>query len=476
MTTRRSVVPSIAAILLGILLAGSAALFSSCATGPGASGAGDWEIVISGVREETVDAAYFVEAQKHASHYREITLERKGERVLFKGMPLWYLAAMADGEDAKHPFLFDSALWEKGYDITVTGRDGYTVTFNTAEYDPDALYLSDNEAGVTTTPNIVGTVPGTLWVRDVVSIELGLGADTSQSEVFTLEIVVNGEKKSFTLEDLESSVYYLEGKGSFTTSAGTTYTNAYGGVELYPFLSSFVQLGKDSTITFAAMDGYEMSFSAGDFVDRADGVWILAFRMDGEYLPLDPGYIRTVKVGPSIPNIQGHSSVRMVKRIAIMGEPYREFSLGIEGRISAVLDRQTVQSGVSCHPRTVQYLNRKTNEVLSYTGIPLYLLLAYADDPQYMPHKQMDRSILSYDAAAAEKGYTVEVVAADGFTVKLDSRQLHDNEDVILAMFQGDAELPADAWPLILVWDKDAKLVPDGIKAVRQVAKIILRF
>jgi hypothetical protein len=93
-----------------------------------------------------------------------------------------------------------------------------------------------------------------------------------------------------------------------------------------------------------------------------------------------------------------------------------------------------------------------------------------------MPHKQMDRSILSYDAAAAEKGYTVEVVAADGFTVKLDSRQLHDNEDVILAMFQGDAELPADAWPLILVWDKDAKLVPDGIKAVRQVAKIILRF
>jgi hypothetical protein len=191
--------------------------------------------------------------------------------VLFKGMPLWYLAAMADGEDAKHPFLFDSALWEKGYDITVTGRDGYTVTFNTAEYDPDALYLSDNEAGVTTTPNIVGTVPGTLWVRDVVSIELGLGADTSQSEVFTLEIVVNGEKKSFTLEDLESSVLPTSrARGVSPPRRETTYTKAPTVAWNSPIPVELVQLGKDSTITFAAMDGYEMSLQRRRFRGQAD--------------------------------------------------------------------------------------------------------------------------------------------------------------------------------------------------------------
>jgi hypothetical protein len=66
MTTRRSVVPSIAAILLGILLAGSAALFTSCPRGPALPARAIGRSSSGGVREETVDAAYFVEAQKHA--------------------------------------------------------------------------------------------------------------------------------------------------------------------------------------------------------------------------------------------------------------------------------------------------------------------------------------------------------------------------------------------------------------------------
>lgn len=444
---------------------------------PGLSVAADgtgWELLISGIREEKVSQSYFEEAQVHSTHYREIALERRGQKLLYKGMPLWYLVAMGDGEDARHPFLFDKALWEKGYDITVSGRDGYTVTFNTTEYAPDSIYLSDNLDGEKTAPALVGNMPGNLWVRDVVSLELDLKEIAEQKVDFNLVISVNGENQEFSLEELAASPYYLEGMGSFTTSAGTTYTNHYGGVELYPFLSSFVQLPADGTITFAAMDGYEMSFKAGEFMDRSEGVWILAFKMDGEYLPLDPGYVRTVKIGPKVPNILGHSSVRMVKTVIIKGEPYREFNLEISGLVNTLLDRQTVQSGVSCHPRTVKYFNRKTNETLEYTGIPLHLLLAYADDPNYIPHKQKDKSILSYDAAAAERGYTVEIIATDGFTVKLDSRQLHRNDDVIIAMFQGEKELSGDEWPLILVWDKDARIVPDGIKPVRQIVRIHL--
>ena len=51
----------------------------------------------------------------------------------------------------------------------------------------------------------------------------------------------------------------------------------------------------------------------------------------------------------------------------------------------------------------------------STSPLPLYLALAYADDPKYAPHRQATE-ILSYDAAAAKTGYKVEITAEDGFT------------------------------------------------------------
>ena len=42
--------------------------------------------------------------------------------------------------------------------------------------------------------------------------------------VFRLEFDINGEVSSYNLEELESSPYYVEGTGSYTTSAGSTTT------------------------------------------------------------------------------------------------------------------------------------------------------------------------------------------------------------------------------------------------------------
>ncbi len=70
----------------------------------------------------------------------------------------------------------------------------------------------------------------------------------------------------------------------------------------------------------------------------------------------------------------------------------------------------------------------------TYTGIPLWMLLAYADDPRYQPHKQQDHSIRSYNEEAAKEGYLVRIAAEDGFSVVLDSRELHRNEDIIRAV------------------------------------------
>ncbi|MBN2050443.1 MAG: molybdopterin-dependent oxidoreductase [Spirochaetales bacterium] len=458
------------------LTASIALLWTGCVSAPSGGenteALPDWSVSLSGIRQDTLTASYFQDAKEHGSHYVERVYERKGETNTYKGMPLWLICAMVDGPDGKHPYIFDEDLWKQGYDVTIVAADGYSATFNTVDLPPDAMILADSVDGEPVSPRIAGDIPGNLWVKDVVALELALGSG-GETEIFTLEMDINGEGFSYTLEDLEASPYYLEDMGSYTTSAGTTYTHRYGGVRFADLLSSYVKIEDDTTITVQAMDGYEMTYNGAQITDTSDGVWILAFKADGEYLPLDPGYIRTVKVGPGTPNIEGHSSARMVKKILVSAEPYRDFNLTMEGLINDVLDRQTVQAGISCHKTEVQYYNKKSDEVIAYQGIPLWCLMAWSDDPDYAPHKQ-DKSILSYNAEAAEAGYSVVITASDGFSVTLDSRELHKNDQVILAMYREGKELAGDEWPLILVWDKDTAVVPQGIKAVKNVAKISL--
>jgi len=471
-----------------IAAAAVSAIFISCASEseavPVIGSDPQWLISIIGMQDKRIDSLQYAEAMDNSSHRREMSLEFKGETHTYIGLSFSRIAAMVDNPAGSHPgYQLDEELWNRGYDITLTGENGYSATFNTADIAPDSLMLSAEMDGEAVSPRIVGDVPSRLWVENPVSVELDLvpedtGEVSASADETVLTMTVNEETTEFTRSDLEASPWYTGGRGSFTTSAGTTYTNNYGGVRLADFLRSFIKLEADSMVTFVAADGYEMSYNGEQILDESDGLWILAFRMDGEYLPLDPGYFRTVKIGKfpgEIPNIEGHSSVRMIAGIRIGGESYRDFTLEMKGRKDFVLDRQTLQSGVSCHGRSVIYYSKKTDENISYTGIPLWRLLAFSDDPDYAPHKQ-DPSVISYSEEALSEGYLVVISAADGFSISLDSSQVNRNDDVIIAMYRNGEELSDREFPLIIVWDKDASLVPEGIKSVRNIKSIELVF
>ena len=475
----------LAATLILSVLVLTTALFISCATAPkedaiaeteptAPSAAATWSIALAGVREDVLDGERFNEAKTHSSHYVKMDLERKGQTNVYRGMPLYLITAMVDGSDDEHPYVVNRSRWDEGYDITITGADGYSATFNTAEIGPEVLILADSLDGETVAPMIVGNASGKLWVKDVVEIELSLSAAAEAEREFELVLDINSKVSSYTLKELEESIYYIEQKGSYTTSAGTTYEGIWGGVKMPDFLGQFLNLRPETSLTMVAMDGYEMTYGGEEVLDTENGVWILAFKQDGEFLPEDPGYIRTIKVGPENPNIPGHSSVRMLQKIVVQQGGYRDFSITISGKMEWTLDRQTIQSGVSCHKRTVDFERKDT--AARYTGIPLHLLLAYADDPDHAPHHQTDKSILSYDKELAQAGYVIEIEAADGFVVSLDSREIDGNSDLILGMYKNDEELPADEFPLILVWDKNAELVPEGAKPIRQIVAIRLIF
>lgn len=437
----------------------------------------DWRITVTGVRTDSIESADMEEAGQHASHRIRRELESKGVVDAYEGLPFSMAVAMADGTDAAHPFRFDDELWDAGYDITLVSADGYAATFNTADVSHDALLLSVSKAGNPTVPSIVGDVPKGLWVKGIVAIELDLKSQDQTVEkerrAFRLILDLAGREYRFSLAELEALPYYVEERGSYTTSAGTTVTGLWGGIRFADLLNRYLSLKKTDPVTIEAMDGYQVTYGAEEILDETDGVWILAFRKDGEFLPEDPGYIRTIKVGPGVPDIDGHSSARMVARIAVGGAPYRDFSLSMEGLMSFSLDRKTIQTGISCHKRTVTF--EWKGETAVYSGIALWRLLAFSDDPRYAPHKQ-DEAILSYQEEAARKGYGVQLVAADGYSITLDSRQLDGNDDVVLAMYRGGEELSEPEWPLMLVWDRESTVVPEGARPIRQVTAIRLFF
>jgi hypothetical protein len=469
-------------IIAGLIFAASL-LFTACSGGPDiqndtktAKGeVPEWTIAVSGEGNTKLTGADYMAMRNNSEIGVEISLEKKGETSLYTGIPFKQIVALADGGPSSG---FDADLWKAGYDITLTASDGYSVTFNTADIDVEELYLVNSKDGTDIPPQTVGDVPGNLWVKELILVELEIGPSGRGEENgpgFQLTLDIGGTEHTFTLDELEATPYYTEGKGSFTTSAGTTYTHTYGGVVLADLLESYFDLKPDTTVTFVASDGYEMSYSGKEIMDTTNGEWILAFKSDGSALPLDPGPIRTVKIGPETPNIEGHLSVKMIEKIKVDEEGFSDFTLEMKGKMNFSLDRQTVQSCVNCHRKSVTYHDGKNDRDFTYTGFPVWRILAYSDDPDYAPHKQ-DKSILSYSREAMNAGYDVTITAADGFSITLDAAELDMNQDVILALYKEGGQLPEREQPIVIVWDKNSSRVPDGIKPVRSIEEITLEF
>lgn len=440
----------------------------------GGAGSG-WYIELKGIREDRLWQSDYEAARQHGSHYVSKTGDKKGVPAQYRGLPLRMAIAMIDGNDATHAWMFDRELWAAGYDITLIAADGYSATFSTLDIEPDALIIADSEDGVAIAPMIVGDSPKNLWVKNLSSIETSLAPSmlAKAAADFMLDLDINGTTASFSLAELETLDFYMEASGAYTTSAGTRYEGVYGGIRLLDLLKVYTEVAADDKITFVAMDSYEMSYPGSRILDNTDGDWLLAFKLDGEYLPKDPGYIRTIKVGPQTPNIEGHLSVRMVKKIVLKQKEYVEFSLKLSGRKDWVLDRGTIQSCVSCHRQTVSFEQKGT--VNEYTGFALWLLMGYVDHPQHAPHHQ-DKSIEAYDEQAALTGYSIDITAADGFMITLDSREVNRNNDIIIAMYKNGEKLPDNEAPLTLVWDRNAALVPAGAKSVRMIEAVGARF
>ena len=293
-----------------------------------------------------------------------------------------------------------------------------------------------------------------------------LAAETAAEEIslppegIVLSIERGGVLAKYTLADLEQ-LEVITAPGTFTNSAGVDHTATYTGVPLTTLIGN---PSEGATVRVTASDGYSMNYPVEMLADRDEGTWILAFKEDGEYMPLDPGYLRIVRIGENNPHFESSLSARMVERIEILSV-YEEYTLLLKGAVTRLFTRGELEAGIGCpcHTATVTATNK--GEAHTYTGLPLWRLIAYVDDGVY-PDVELgihyNEEDFSNDLAA--QNYTVTLAASDGYAQILPSTLIARDERFIVAFKKDGVFLdPTDDGYMRFVYDDSVEL-PEGMR------------
>jgi len=285
--------------------------------------------------------------------------------------------------------------------------------------------------------------------------------------------VVKGDSPiGYTLDDLEA-LDVLTAPGTFTNSAGVDYTATYTGVPLTTLIGN---IPADTTVRVTASDGYSMNYAAGMLADRSEGTWILAFKENGEVMPLDPGYLRIVEVGKDNPHFTSSLSARMVETIEVLGT-YEAYTLRMTGAVDRTFTRGELEAGAGCPCHTATVTVTSKGETHTYTGLPLWRLVAYVDDDVYPAADEgIHYNDSDFNDALAATDYEITLTASDGYTQTLLSSWIARDDRFIVAFMEDGSFLDPSADGYVRFVYDDSVALPEGVrlKSVKFLTQISL--
>jgi len=299
-----------------------------------------------------------------------------------------------------------------------------------------------------------------------------IGEETVLTPGGVLTVVAGERASTYTIAELEA-LDIVTAPGTFTNTLGVDYTATYTGV---PITTLIGNVPSDTTVLVTASDGYSMNYEAGMFSDCTQGTWILAYKENGSYMPYDPGPLRIVLVGEDNPHFEGAISAKMVERIEVLGT-YEDYSLSLHGALTRTFPRGELEAGMGCpcHTSTVSVTSK--GETHTYTGLPLWRLVAYVDDDRAPgEEKGIHYDDEDFNDELAASGYTIALVAEDGYS-QVVSSQLSARDDRFIVAFKRDGLFldPEKSGYMRFVYD-DSVLLPAGtsLKSVKFLSKIDL--
>ena len=291
-----------------------------------------------------------------------------------------------------------------------------------------------------------------------------------------LEIIGLEESKALTMADLQA-IEPTAGWGGTISSAGIiSPPEPLKGVTVMALAEIMGGLEPGMGVNIVAKDGYGMTMSyeqiaEGDFITYDPGTGeenavegplqvIVAYERDGEPISAeDDGPLRLFIVSEKNDNIvDGHWSVKWVTQIKLkpMSE---EWSLNLEGAITEQMDRNSFEScsAPGCHQAT--WTDESGNE---WSGVPLYYLAGRVDDGV----RHEDRA---YNDDFAKAGYVMQIFAADGYSLGVESSRTDFNRHMFIASMVNGEPLDEKHFPLRLVGDD-----LDKSEMVGQIVQVVI--
>lgn len=270
---------------------------------------------------------------------------------------------------------------------------------------------------------------------------------------------LDGSGKTLTMEEL-MALPAVEGYAGIKSSTGKITPPAlYKGVSLAELAKLVGGFDESVAVMVEAEDGYAMTYSyeqisngaftmfdpgTGDELQQEqDLTLIIAYAREGQ--PMDQksdGTLRSCIVSAQGNQVtDGHWAIKWVRKV-IVKPAVAEWTLHLEGAIIEEMDRNTFESGASpsCH---LEEWTDADGHV--WGGIPLYYLVGRVDDVTSKHEGD------AFNDELANQGYTIDIVASDGYKATLDIAQVKRNKGIIVANTMDGEPLGEKDYPLRLV-------------------------
>ena len=300
-------------------------------------------------------------------------------------------------------------------------------------------------------------------------------AATAGAPVLQL-VAADGTSQPLTLADLQA-LPVTSGQAGIKSSTGKiTPPAAFTGVSLKDLAARLPAFDATMGLSVEASDGYAITFSydqvtngtftqydpsTGDELKSPAAVTaILAYESGGKALDVPTeGSLRLMVVGAEPRQVvDGHWAVKFVTKVEAKLLS-ADWTLHLQGTTTEEMDRATFESGAApnCHGKT--WTDGKAQE---WVGIPLWLLVGRVDD-------SIRHDGPAFNDALAAAGYSVDVVATDGYAATFDAARIKRNDNILVAHLVNGNPLPDQYFPLRLVGSDLS-----GKEMVGKIAKIVL--
>jgi PGF-pre-PGF domain-containing protein len=484
---------------------------------------GSWNLALKGPIDYTCTQDFFELAYSCSHHKLSWTDPVTGER--WTGIGLWELVGWVDDRVPHGANGFNDVLADTGYTVIVTASDGYSKEFSSKDIARNNNYIVANklngselskEGNKPSWPlRLVGADVSThASVGGIASIELTefqkpvdvptvhivkFAADgTTIVNETTIDYLwmqqnlqVYGDDQPYKFQGVTFDPNDLWNPDETLGMNPPKIEEIIRGTSVRDLVDLVGGMPEGTEITFVARDGWETNLGWNNIYDpnprQGEAVLVWWTERQG-YVPayedgyrlfytpedhvfgqwdmhesmLDKYWHYYSSGGIVYPSCAGISP-KWISEIRIYSAYETDWTLNLTGEHSTDISKGFFESALTCTMGANHKAQYTDADGKVWAGMPLYLLCGWVDDSNEHSGKAFNRTL-------ALEGYCIEIIGTNGKIVTLNSRDIIDSRDYLIANTLNGSILDEEGgqWPLVFNGaNVSAAMQVDAVKQIR---------